>query len=121
MLRRIALACCLLAILGNSGLDAQTDPPQKEKPPLRFWKDVPDPAEVMAATFLGGKGHEWLVGGGLQADGTIVLAGNVRGPVFDLGVAERVIGTDLEKPAVAEPVPVLERGEPKKDKEGKPV
>jgi hypothetical protein len=77
-----------------------------------FWPARPDQAEVMTATFLGGKGHEWLVGGGLQSDGTVVVAGNVAGGVFDLGIKETVIGKDGSAPA-----------EPNlgKDKNGKPL
>jgi len=100
---------------------AEPEQPKRSKPALRFWKDVPDQAEVVAATFLGGKGHEWLIGGGFQFDGTIVLAGNVRGPVFEMPIAEKVIGTDLDKPAEPKPVPLLERGQQKTGKAGDPL
>ena len=43
----------------------------------------------MTATFVGGRGNEWLAGGGFQPDGTVVLAGNVAGPVLELPVPSR--------------------------------
>jgi hypothetical protein len=66
---------------------------------LSFWPERPWQAEVLTATFIGGKGHEWLVGGGFQPDGTVVVAGNVAGGVFDLGVRATVIGRDGSPPA----------------------
>jgi hypothetical protein len=42
---------------------------------------TPADAKVVTATFLGGKGHEWLVGGGWQPSGEVILAGNVIGPL----------------------------------------
>lgn len=73
--------------------------------PLRYFPERPDQAEVVAATFLGGKGTEFLCGGGFQHDGTVVLAGNVIGGEFDLGVKADVLGTDGAKPG---PVSSLE-------------
>ena len=93
--------------------------------PLKFWKDVPEQADVMAATFIGGKGNEWLVSGGVQPDGTIVVIGNVIGPVFELPKPAVVIGTDLSAPAEAKRVPKMSGGkEPKPEidkKTGEPV
>ncbi len=68
---------------------------------LPYWGDRPDMAKVMTATFIGGKGSEWLCAGGFQADGTIVLAGNVNGGEFGLGVAESVLGSDGARPPTA--------------------
>ena len=86
----------------------------------RTWKDAPDPATVVAATFLGGKGHEWLAGGGFAPDGTIVVAGNVMGPALELPVG--VIGSDLPAPPEPEPLVVKDRtGKPKLGADGKPV
>ncbi len=45
--------------------------------------DNPDQAKVMAAGYLGGAGTEWLVGGGFQPDGTIVLVGTALGPTLE--------------------------------------
>lgn len=88
----------------------------------KLWKDVPDRAEIASATFLGGKGHEWLVSGGFQPDGTVVLVGNVAGPVLELPVPVNVIGTDLPAPAEAKQVPQREKnGKQKTDKQGKPL
>jgi hypothetical protein len=75
-----------------------------------FWNDSPHQAQVLAATFIGGKGNEWLVGGGFQPDGTIVLAGNVAGPTLELAVPVQVLGTDLPAPPQAERVPEMEHG-----------
>jgi hypothetical protein len=62
---------------------------------IPFWPERPDQAEVLTATFIGGRGHEWLVGGGFQSDGTVVLAGNIAGGVFDLDLqGTTVIGRD---------------------------
>jgi len=46
-----------------------------------YFPATPADAKVVTATFLGGKGHEWLVGGGWQPDGAVILAGNVIGPL----------------------------------------
>ena len=92
-----------------------------QQPQPKYWKDAPDQAKVLAATYLGGKGHEWLVAGGFQPDGTIVLAGNVAGPVFELPVPTQVIGTDLAPPAEAKRVPLMVKGEQKTDKSGNPL
>ncbi len=93
--------------------------------PLKFWKDIPEQADVMAATFIGGKGNEWLVSGGFQPDGTVVVIGNVIGPVFELPKPAGVIGTDLPTTAEAKRVPKMSGGkEPKQEvdkKTGEPV
>lgn len=65
----------------------------------QFWPEVADQVDPMVATFLGGKGTEWLSGGGFQADGTIVLVGTCLGPELSIGKAETVIGTDMPSPA----------------------
>ncbi len=91
----------------------------------KFWKESPDQAQVLATTFIGGKGHEWLVGGGFQADGTIVLVGNVAGPTLEFSVPVGLIGNDLPAPPEAARVPAMEKtkagDQQKLDKEGKPV
>lgn len=72
---------------------------------MRYFPDRPDQADVVSVTFLGGKGHEFLCDGGFQRDGTVVLAGNVIGGAFDLGVKAVVPGKDgaLPGPATVEP------------------
>lgn len=91
----------------------------------KFWKDSPEQAQVLAATFIGGKGNEWLVGGGFQPDGTIVLVGNVAGPTLELSVPVQVLGTDLPAPGEAKPVPEMEHAKggdhQKVDKQNQPV
>ena len=91
-----------------------------EEKPKRIWKSSPDGVEILAATFLGGSGTEWLASGGFQPDGKVVLVGNVLGPTFDLPRPVGVIGTDRPAPAAPEPIPVLEKGKPKITN-GKPV
>jgi hypothetical protein len=91
-----------------------------EEQPNRILKSSPDGVEVLAATFLGGSGTEWLASGGFQPNGTVVLVGNVLGSTFDLPDPVGVIGTDRPAPADPEPIPVLEKGKPK-IKDGNPV
>ncbi|VTU02063.1 ---NA--- : [Gemmataceae bacterium] len=117
MLRRTPFAAlAALALLPFA--PAQAPDPAK---PARVRKNVGDGSDVIAATFLGGKGHEWLCGGGFAPDGSVVLVGNVLGPVFDPGVPVRVIGTDRPAPAEPKQIPVLDKGKPKVDKAGNPV
>lgn len=88
---------------------------------LRYWPARPDQAVVLAATFLGGKGHEFLVDGGFQPDGTVVLVGNVMGVPLELGVPETVLGKDDARPAEVTFGPQLnDRGKPE-TRDGKPV
>lgn len=98
--------------------------PGQDAPPFpaKYWKEAPDQAEVRAATYIGGKGTEWLVSGGFQGDETIVLAGNVLGPVLELPVEVKVLGADLPAPAEPKPVPQLDgKGAPRTDKQGNPL
>lgn len=108
-MHRTALVTCLALIAG--ALAGGEDPPKRIPPKL--WPDAPDQAQVMAATFVGGKGSEWLVAGDFQPDGTVVLCGNVLGGVFDLGRPETVIGSDGARPGPGQA--------PAPDKNGKPV
>lgn len=79
----------------------------------KFWPAVPDQAAVLAASFLGGPGCEWLAGGGFQPDGSVIVAGTALGPTLELlGVKPVVLGTDL-------PVPPAVVAKTKKDKDGK--
>jgi hypothetical protein len=111
-----ALAAALAA-MGASPSAAFAQPEGFEP---RFWKEAPHPAEVMAATFLGGPGHEWIVSGGFQPDGTIVLVGNVAGPQLELAAPVRVVGSDLPAPPAARPVPQLDnRGNQRTDRQGR--
>ncbi len=89
---------------------------------LKHWKDVENPAALLSASFLGGAGDEWLVSGGFQPDGTVVLVGNVNGGKLELGVPAAVIGTD-QPTAAAQPRPVPQldaKGKQKVNKEGQP-
>ena len=116
--RATLLACLALACQVASLRAAEPEP---AKPAAKFWKDSSDQAAVLAATFLGGQGDEWLVSGGFQADGTSVLAGNVAGPRFDLPVPVAVIGTDLPPPDEYRLVPLVENGKQKTDSAGRPL
>jgi hypothetical protein len=78
--------------------------------PMRYFANRPDQADVVSATFLGGKGHEFLCDGGIQRDGTVVLAGNVVGGEFDLGVRPDVLGTEGAPPPAANVQPRGGRG-----------
>jgi len=58
-----------------------------------------DPARVIASTYLGTRGTEWLAGGGFQPDGTIVVAGTSLGPMLQFaGAATKVLGPDGKAP-----------------------
>ena len=84
------------------------------------FKSAPDQAKVISAGLLGGPGTEWLVGGGFQPDGTVVLAGVSLGPVLDLGFRETVLGKDAPITAPAPVVKKDKKGNPEVDKEGNP-
>ena len=90
------VAAALLACLYPAAARAADKPSAPAEP--KIWKQTPDEAQVVAATFVGGKGNEWLVSGGFQPDGTVVLAGNVAGPVLELPVPVQVVGADLPAP-----------------------
>jgi len=113
---RSAWLLCLFSLTWNHSAFAQ-----ENKVEAKFWKEQPDQADVLAATFIGGKGSEWLTGGGFQADGTIVLVGNVIGPVFDLSIPVKVIGEDNAPPAEPKPVPQMAGSKPRLDKAGNPT
>ncbi len=82
--------------------------------------NAPGQARVLSAGLLGGRGTEWLAGGGFQPDGTVIVAGVALGPVLELGVKETVLGRDA---AIQPPAPSVKKdknGKPEVDKEGKP-
>lgn len=117
----LAISVCSV---GLSGLAAEK--PSAPPPEVKLWKQTPDQAQILAATFVGGRGNEWLSAAAFAPDGTIVLAGNVAGPVLEFpGAQLKVIGVDLPAPPEARPVTAMVKGkngpEPKLDKEGKPV
>jgi hypothetical protein len=70
------------------------------------FEKTPDQAKVVAAGCLGGSGTEWLVGGGFQPDGTVVLAGVALGPTLEVaGTPAKVLGKDAPAPeAPTQPV-----------------
>ncbi len=83
---------------------------------------TPDQARVLSAGYLGGPGTEWLVGGGFQPDGTVVVAGVALGPTLELmGRKAEVLGQDAPPPASPERKQQLDRnGKPVTDKAGTP-
>jgi hypothetical protein len=88
----------------------------------RRFANTPDQARVVSAGHLGGAGTEWLVGGGFQPDGTVVVAGVSLGPTLDLaGVKAAVLGKDAAAPEAYAPLPQLDgKGQPEKNKDGTP-
>lgn len=67
--------------------------------PMKYFPTRPDQAEVVSASFIGGPGHEFLVDGGILADGRVWLAGNVVGGEFGVaGATVTVIGRDGQRP-----------------------
>ncbi len=69
------------------------------------YENPPRPVESVTASYLGGSGTEWLVGGGFLPDGTIVLVGTTLGPKFDIANADKqaVLGKDTPAQAAHEP------------------
>jgi hypothetical protein len=118
--RLLAGALGLAALVGAStGVAA---PETRYHQFTKKYKKASDQAKVVAATYLGGPGTEWLVSGGFQPDGTVVVAGVALGPTLELGKAKvKVLGTDAAPPAAPAPKLKRERGKPVKDKKGKPV
>ncbi len=124
--RRVGIQVCFglalsAAAAGAAGGDAPTAtepvvPPgqqrtQKAKDggPLLYWPDRADRAEVVTAGFLGGKGNEWLVGGGFRPDGALVLVGNGIGGDFELPAGAKVLGPDGVRPPAYVPRPQVDR------------
>jgi hypothetical protein len=112
------VSCLLLtfALLTRyaTAIEAAAKPPnptvpegQKRSPhalqggPMHYFPDRADAAVPLVATFIGGPGPEWLVGGGFLPDGTVLLVGNVQGGVFDLGTKATVLGADATRPPEA--------------------
>jgi hypothetical protein len=87
------------------------------------FKDNPDQAKVAAATYLGGDGTEWLVGGGFQPDGTIVLVGNALGPTLTVAGKRATVlgGRDGPTPPPPEREPEMRGNKPKTRKDGSVV
>jgi hypothetical protein len=114
-----------LFCVGPLALAAEKPPASPPSEP-KLWKQTSDQAQILAATFIGGRGNEWLAAGAFAPDGTMVLAGNVAGPLLEFpDMQVQVIGTDLPAPPAAERVTSMNKGkngpEPKLDKEGKPI
>ena len=82
------------------------------------------PSEVINASYLGGTGTEWLVGGGFLENVDILLVGNALGPEFNLfGHEPLVMGRNqhamnLRPPEAPEREPLMRRGNPRRDSDG---
>lgn len=74
----LVILLAMVLTFPSPGMAAEAVQPDVTK---YYFKATPADAKVVTATFLGGKGHEWLVGGGWQPDGSVILAGNVIGPL----------------------------------------
>ena len=79
-----------------------------------------EPVKVLHAGLLGGAGTEWLAGGGIQPDGTVVLAGTSLGPVLALGLKETVLGVDAAISAPEREPKLDGKGKPESNKDGTP-
>ena len=64
------------------------------------YEQPPNPVRLETATLLGGPGTEWLSGGGVQSDGTVVVAGTALGPELELAgtAVTAVLGSDTTEP-----------------------
>jgi hypothetical protein len=109
----LVLPCLVLA----AAQGATAAPETRFHQLTRKFARTPDQARVLSAGYLGGPGTEWLVGGGFQSDGTIVVAGVALGPTLQLGTAPvRVLGTDAPAPRAPEPRQKRERDRPAIDR-----
>lgn len=84
------------------------------------FEKTPDQAKVVASSYFGGTGTEWLAAGGFQPDGTVVLAGVTLGPDLNLGQRPVVLGKDSPILPPARVARKNKKGEPELDKEGRP-
>jgi hypothetical protein len=88
----------------------------------RKFATTPDQARVLSAGCLGASGTVWLVGGGFQPDGTVVVAGVSLGPTLELaGTRIEVLGKDSAAPPAPQPRQQMDKdNKPVLDKAGKP-
>ncbi len=110
-----------LCIAGMAGLlSAVSAAPSRFEEFTKKFERTTDRAEVLASTYLGGTGTEWLAAGGFQPDGTVLVAGVALGPTLDLGVDATVVGTDgpIQQPARR---PMFRNGRTERDKDGNTV
>jgi hypothetical protein len=124
----VCAAILSMAALPARGAPAKSGPPKskaeiaRDGGPHRFWPAPADPVKVVRATFLGGAGTEFLVGGGFQPDGSVILVGNCLGPRLGLSVPEKVLGPDLPAPPEAQLQPARDKdGQVVKDSSGQVV
>jgi hypothetical protein len=117
-MQRMVLSITLAGLLVGS-LVGQT----RYRQFTRKFDKTPDQAKVISAGYLGTSGTEWLVSGGFQPDGTVVIVGVTLGPTFQFGTdSPRVtlLGKDGTPPPAPEPTPRLDKtGKPLLDKKTK--
>ena len=85
------------------------------------FKDTPDKADVLSATYLGGQGNEWLAAGAFTKDGSVFVIGNFIGPDFSVGNNQiHILGRDGSKPEAFELIPERDKYKKtiKKNKDG---
>jgi hypothetical protein len=118
--RRFGCAAALLALAGLASTAAA--PESRYRQYSKKFAKTSDRARVVAATYLGGPGTEWLVAGGFQSDGTIVVAGTALGPSLEIGSEQpKVLGTDGPAPSAPKRKPKREKGKVVKDRKGNTI
>lgn len=109
--------CWLLAAVSSVVLTAGLVHAGRFDDFTRRFQNPPDAAQIDGSSFLGGKGTEWLVAGGFQPNGQVVLIGVTLGPVLELDgnkAPVKVLGTDPGVPAApTEPMEKARDGSPK--------
>jgi hypothetical protein len=110
----------LLVAVGIAGAYSASAAASRFEEFTKKFAHTPDRAEIVSSTFLGGSGTEWLTGGGVQPDGTIVVAGVSLGPELDLGVKAAVLGEDAAMQPLARTPMRGRNGRIAMDKNGQP-
>lgn len=93
----------LVALVGGVGPVAEAGPNRYQRYTAESMA-LAEGAEVLGASLLGGTGTEWLVGGGWQPGGELVLVGTTLGPELTLpgGPTIAVLGEDGPVPGPAD-------------------
>jgi hypothetical protein len=96
--------CCIAFFLLLISLSSQSRGNRFDEYTNQF-ANPPDAARPLAASYLGGRGDEYLIAGDFLPDGTLYLAGNAFGPEFDLqGHQLPVLGADQRPPRFTMPM-----------------
>src|SRR3954469_22387722 len=109
-LARWPVACAVGLLAALAGLSLRAADSRYVELSRKFGK-TRDQAKVVAASYLGGPGTEWLVSGGFQPDGTVVVAGTALGPALEIGSGPvKVLGTDEPPPGAPQRKQKREKG-----------